>query len=238
MFPDISGAVSSIVSKVPTPGKFTLIPMQYTSKIPTPVGFPYTIPFNPENFTFERGMEFDSCQAPGSQGSMQRFINVRPGTFSLDFIVDGTGASGDKQEVDVEVARLRLLAAVNSDIHRPLFIIAVWGTFFSVCVITNLKVDYTLFRKNGTPLRAKVSMSFADHTPPLLGLLEMNLQSPDLTHFHQVVEGDTLPLICNREYKDPRFYIQVAMVNGKTSPRMINKGERLRFPPLKRNTDA
>jgi phage tail protein X len=59
-----------------------------------------------------------------------------------------------------------------------------------------------------------------------------NKQSPDLTHIRTVIEGDTLPLLCYREYGDSKYYYQVAQVNGLTDFKKLPAGMKLAFPPI------
>ena len=49
----------------------------------------------------------------------------------------------------------------------------------------------------------------------------------------QVVDGDTLPLLCNKIYKDSSYYIQVAKFNGLNKFRNLKPGTKLKFPPLR-----
>ncbi len=56
--------------------------------------------------------------------------------------------------------------------------------------------------------------------------------SPDLTHLVTVRAGDTLPLLCERIYREPGYYLDVARINGLSAFRQLQPGSRLRFPPL------
>ncbi|HMQ46522.1 MAG TPA: hypothetical protein PKA00_04525 [Saprospiraceae bacterium] len=234
MFSDVANGVSSLISLVPFPDKFTFIPLRETDPIPIPSGLPFSLMFNPEQFSEQERYLFNTRQAPGQTGAQQRFLNTAPKSFSFEFTIDGTGGSGEKKEVELSVASFKKVVGFNGDIHRPNFLLAIWGTFISTCVLTSMDVTYTMFRKNGTPLRAKVRVSFAGHTKRLLELLSMNLLSPDLTHFRTVVEGDTLPLLSYKVYESPRYYLEIAKVNGLTSPRQLKRGQELRFPPIEK----
>lgn len=234
MFSDIANGVSSLISLVPFPDKFTFIPLSETDPIPIPSGLPYTLMFNPESFSEQKNHIYDSTQPFGSSAAQQRFNRVRPSSFNIEFIIDGTGASGDKKEVELEVGKFKKMVQLIGEDHRPPYLLAIWGTFFSICVLTQMDVTYTMFRKNGTPLRAKIRASFSGHTKRLLELLQMNLLSPDLTHFRTVLEGDTLPMLSQKAYESPRYYLEIAKVNGLTSPRQLKRGQQLRFPPIEK----
>jgi len=46
-----------------------------------------------------------------------------------------------------------------------------------------------------------------------------------------LLDGDTLPAMCDRLYGDSKYYIAVAAANGLTSFRDIKPGTPLVFPP-------
>ena len=234
MIPSLSGNLSSVMNLVPTPGKMTILPLLKTDPVPIPIGPPYVVMFNPEQYEEGQGYNYDNRQPPGSEGSQLRYINSPPSDFTFDFLIDGTGASGDKREVTVEVLAFKALLQLSSVLHRPSYLLLVWGTFVETCVCSNFRVKYTLFRSNGTPLRATVQASFEKHTPRVLELLKLNLLSPDLTHFRVVKEGDTLPNLSNTIYESPRHYIELAKANDLTSPRRIKRGRELQFPPIEK----
>ena len=206
MIPNATGSLSSVMNLVPLPGKMTFLPLRETTPIPIPSGPPYVVMFNPETLEETQRYQFNDEQPPGSGGAQQRMNRIPPGDFSFEFLIDGTGASGDKREVLAEIIAFKTIVGMNGDLHRPSFLLLIWGTFIETCVCTDFRVKQTMFRANGTPLRAMVSASFKRHTPPLLDLLLSNFMSADLTHFRLVQEGSTLPLMCHHIYESPRFY--------------------------------
>ena len=91
---------------------------------------------------------------------------------------------------------------------------------------------FVLFDLNGEPLRAELSLNFYIYKTIKEVEAEANLNSPDLTHIIEVKAGDTLPNLCNKIYKDPSFYMQVARVNQLSTFCRLKPGMRLVFPPL------
>ncbi|MEM9885306.1 MAG: LysM peptidoglycan-binding domain-containing protein [Bacteroidota bacterium] len=234
MFPNLTGGLSSLLSIVPLPGKMTIIPLKDTAPIPVPAGPPYVVMFNPETISENQAYYYTDEQEPGSGGAVQRFKEVPPKYFSFEFLIDGTGASGDKREVTAEVELFKAAVELKGEFHRPPFLALIYGSFITTCVLTKMDVTYTMFRKNGTPLRAKIKANFVGHTKKLLNLLVSNFLSPDLTRRITTREGDTLPQLCNAVYESPRFYIEAAKANGLTSFRKLNVGQELTFPPIKK----
>lgn len=234
MIPNLNGNLSSVMNLVPLPGKMTILPLKEVGPIPIPTGLPYTVMFNPDSFQESQTLNYNEKQPQGSTGPIQRFLNIAASEISFEFLIDGTGASGEKREVTTEILAFKTRVGLNGLVHRPDFLLLAWGTFIYLCVCTNYSIKYTQFRTNGTPLRASISATFRKHLPKIIGKLEANLSSPDLSHFRTVNEGDDLPNLCYDIYDSPRFYLEVARANDLISFRPLLKGARLRFPPIEK----
>ncbi len=210
----------------------------------------FELPINPEQFSQQFKIVYNRQQAQGSQHDDPSYTFTRPQELKLDFILDGTGVIPDKQhpgkfhrDVVGQLQKFfRLTYTMNPATHKPNFLRLLWGDFsfgygkehgFS-CTLSDLQVSYTLFASNGTPLRAKLSATFASYTERELRLREENKQSPDLTHLRKVIAGDTLPLMTYRIYDDPSYYLQVAKVNGLVNFRRLATNTDLKFPPLEK----
>lgn len=213
--------------------KVTILGFIGSDILPTGIPFSmYTAMFNPEQLATSKTIQYDCSQAMGSQGSQLRYSHTPPRVVNLDFLIDGTGATGESREVLADIALFRLTTGFLGDLHRPSYLMLNWGTFVFNCVLTKMDVKYTLFRPNGTPLRATISASFKEHTPSLLQSLLNNLSSPDLTHERTIKAGDTLPLMTYNIYKDPRYYLEIAKANDLDNFRELPEGEQLKFPPI------
>ncbi len=229
-----TGALSGLMNLVPTPGKLTILPLRELDPIPMPSGPPYIAMFNPDQYSIEERSNYHDKCAPGSSSGEQNFNRVEPREFTFEFLVDGTGASGEQREVVAEILLFKIVTGFSGDLHRPNYLLLAWGTFIATAVLTRMNVKYTLFRDNGTPLRATISATFREHTPRITALLKMNLFSSDLTHRRMAVEGDTLPNLSQMIYRSTRFYLEVARANDMTSFRRLKPGTELYFPPLQK----
>ena len=116
--------------------------------------------------------------------------------------------------------------------HEPQVVTVIWGTFNFQGRLSSLKLNYTLFKPDGSPLRAKVQLSFTGYIPVDKQNKKAQNSSPDLTHIIEIKAGDTLPLLCHQIYKDSSYHIEVARHNNLTSFREIKPGTRIYFPPL------
>lgn len=230
-----SEAISNVVSQlnvVPQADKLTIIPMSEIGPVPVPSGLPYVTQFAPEKYdTMEQqtvlrllmaGNHEPESQYGGSQGE----------DFSFEVVIDATGAGGSKRDVDSDLSALQSATGYNGSLHQINFLTIVWGKFIRTAVLRGLTVKYTLFKPDGTPLRATVTLQFRKHVPRLISLLQARLSSPDLTQERIVRRGDRLDLLCQRHYRDQRHYLSVAQANNLTSFRFLAEGAELVLPPI------
>lgn len=204
-------------------------------------GRPFTVWINPATYSHDYTIDYADRQAPGSNGPSPEFNRVGQECISFELVFDATGvipppipgtpipADGVAGLIDTFVA---LVATVNGSIHRPNYIKLSWAQLQFQCVLTKLNITYSLFKPNGTPIRAKAQVTFQSFTSESQLAAEANLTSPDLTHLVTVLAGDTLPALCHRIYGSSTYYIQVARFNGLADFRRLIPGHRLVFPPL------
>jgi nucleoid-associated protein YgaU len=96
-------------------------------------------------------------------------------------------------------------------------------------VITQLNCTYTVFRKDGTPVQAKVDLTIegADY-------LEMGKNPTshaiDSRRVHTVVEGETLASVAYRELGRPAYWRAIAEMNDIDDPLRVPAGTALFIP--------
>ena len=206
------------------------------------VGAPYTVMINPEKYSHGFQICYNDVQAQGSPGGTPQFNKIPSDTVSFELVFDGTGVVptplpgvipwGEDGIADQIAAFKNLVFTYNGNIHSPNYLKLVWGKLLFKCRLTKLDVSYTLFKPDGTPLRARANASFKGFNDEVELQLQANKTSPDLSHVLTVKAGDTLPLMCDDVYGRSDYYIQVARVNGLADFRRIKIGTQLLFPPL------
>jgi len=220
----------------------------------------FEVQINPSQFKKSYKIAYASENTPGQEGQPARFRLVEPQRLDLDFIVDGTGvvsndldvaegmlgtaeaigASLSEQEtssyVTDKVEQLKtVMYDYEGEVHRPPFVKVIWGDELFEGVLVNLDITYTLFQPDGTPLRAKVSLSCREQVPQPKQSRRRQDSSPDLTHVRTINEDDSIHLMTYKIYDDPRYYLEVAKANGLTNFRSLKTGEKLIFPPFEKN---
>ncbi len=203
----------------------------------------FSTTINPEKYSHNFKISYSGGKptdpAPlGLPSKTPRYAGTDPETLSFDLIIDGTGVVPETSGKTVagQIDALKEIAyTYNGEIHEPNVVLITWGSgltsFFGR--LNSLNIDYTLFRATGEALRAKLSLSFMGYDTPIEGALESNKSSPDMTHLVTVRAGDTLPLLCQRIYRDPSRYLKVARDNGLDGFRELVPGRELIFKPIR-----
>jgi len=194
----------------------------------------YVFVFNPATFKDDNSVVFVKKGTPmGANGRSAKFNKAGPKKLHFQFILDGTGALGNVEDVSTQIKKLKDLAfAYNGDIHEPNYLKLYKGKLLFEGRLEKLNVNYTLFDYDGKPLRGMVSVGFVEHVDAARLALKARKNSPDLTHLRTVKAGDTLPLMCHKIYGDSKYYLEVAKVNNLMSFRSIEPGLKIYFPPI------
>ena len=228
-------------------GKFQKVTIRAYSnkKLTKATGDEFVLPVNPDSYAENYKVDYDAKQGQGNQGTNPRFKSSAPLERKLEFIIDGTKTiegyvypvdTANQPIVDVRKQIKKLIDTVykmNGDIHKPNYLKIAWDQDFTFsCILTDLNINYTLFKPNGNPLRAKISTTFLNYLEAERRAREEDKKSPDLTSVRRVSITDSLPLTTFEVYGDASLYIQVAKANNLTSIRNIDAANQLVFPPL------
>lgn len=238
VFNQVGSGLDVLMNLVPLPGQLTIIPVKQYKPIPKPNGAPFFAMFNPEKWNKKYGQKFNEAQPSGQAKPALKFKQVDAPELSFELLLDGTGASGEKREVTALIQTLKRTTFFNGNEHRPNKLFIIWGYFIFQGVLKNLDINYTLFRPNGTPLRAKLNLTFKEDHEKLSSLMELDFRSADLTHVRILKEDERLDQITAAIYDTPRYHLQVAQANGLTTFRQPLTGQKLEFPPVENPSNA
>lgn len=128
------------------------------------IGDPFVAMISPDTFERSFSFQYGGNKLAKDQSTEGKHISTDPVSYSFTLVIDGTGIVGENYN-DVN-AQLNALMAVlfSSDndlgIYTPHHVaITYCGEVFD-CTVTSFKISYTLFNKDGKPLRAKVACGF------------------------------------------------------------------------------
>ncbi|HKK29094.1 MAG TPA: hypothetical protein VKA18_01715 [Alphaproteobacteria bacterium] len=230
--------------------KLTILPFDDSQTIQAgpPSGPPFTAQFNPETYTDTTEVELAPTEpAHGDAGQEAKFKAIKPKQWTLDLLIDGTGYSpappplgaldsavpSSGLSVVAQIELFKQVTGFSGNVHRPRYLMLVWGKLVATCVLESFSVAYKLFTPEGLPLRAVISATFKEHKDSVQGELEKNLSSPDIQHAHVVRSGEHLTNVVQSVYKMPDHYISIAEANGLHTVRQVAAGSTLFLPPLR-----
>ncbi|BFM43843.1 peptidoglycan-binding protein [Flavobacterium sp. CFS9] len=196
---------------------------------------------NPEKYTYHYKIETDDTQASGTSTVSPKFNKKLPEDLELDFVFDRSGVingykSTDDGIIDDIEKFKKVILDYNGDEHKPNYLMISWGTLLFKGALTEMEIEFKLFKPDGTPIRAIAKAKFQGFVEDNLRAARENNKSPDLTHYRIVKEGDTLPLMTYHIYGDSKYYLEVAKVNNIINFRKLKTGQKLFFPPLQKQS--
>lgn len=193
--------------------------------------------FNPKEFSISKSASWErSGQRGATTAAMPQFTGSEPATLSVEIFLDGT----EEQNPTVAAKIRKLLdavtplqATVNDNNPSPPWVIFGWGRFLSfVAILKQVSARYTMFRSDGTPLRATATLTLEEvpTTPPP----RQNPTSGALaaSRSHTVIAGDTLHSIAYAEYSDPARWRDLAEANAIDDPMRLTPGTPVLVPNL------
>jgi Contractile injection system tube protein/LysM domain len=228
-----------------TLAKLEIIPRSRPNKPPSKLE-KITITFNPESYSITKPVTW---QTPGNSTAAntetQRFLNA-PGlgfsgggsrilTFQKLFF-DVTEPIDGKPYDDVRKLTNKIVALtrIERNTGEPPICELFWGgappgsDFPFTGVVTNLVQNFTLFRRDGKPVRADLTLTFTEYIEPLDDQRETD---PELTT-RVVQRGDTLASIAAELYGDPTRWRIIAAANQLDDPRNLVIGRLLSIPDV------
>lgn len=197
----------------------------------------FVLPINPEQYEQSFKIEQDDEPAQGAQGVEGRYKSSGPEEMSLDFVLDGTdtayGYALAGRSVQTQLQSLKkTVYDLDGEIHQPPYLKLLWKDLAFYCTLSEMKVTYTLFDAEGSPIRAKVNCTFVQYKETERRVREEGKSSPDLTHTRLIKDQENLPLLTHKIYGSPDYYLEVALANDLTNFRSISAGTTLAFYPL------
>lgn len=196
------------------------------------------LPINPEKVKLGKGIRYAEDKQLGSLNGSNVYVRYQPETLFFECLLDMTNAMEDADEkkpvhdlVDQLEARLY---DYNTEGHRPSFVKVEYGdiTFFGQ--LKTLDTEYTLFDKDGLPLRAELKVTLTGYCSQKEEKKHFSKHSPDVSRLVTLKEGQTLAALCYEIYGDALLVGQVARFNNLNGYRSIPAGTELLMPMLKK----
>lgn len=197
--------------------------------------------FNPTDYTISKQSNWKETGGKGKAVPELEFSGGKPATLKMKLYFDTTKPH-ELVEVGSDVRDLtnKLWDLVQISEHRrnptnqkgePPQCEFRWGTTWNfTAVITNLTQKFTMFKGDGTPVRATVDVTFKqvkdDTTYPFQN--PTSRSEPRRTRVVQA--GDRLDLIAFEEFGDSGRWYDLALANDLEDPMLLQSGQILVIP--------
>lgn len=196
--------------------------------------------FNPEEYTLDRSNNLAQSAVPGLSGPIVQFVSGGQQTLAMDLFLDtfeehrlgSRVLARAGEDVRVLAGRITGLMDIDPTTHAPPVLLFTWGTLSFTCLLARAQQRFTMFLSDGTPVRARLSVTFDEFRDVELEARQVKRETADYTKVHQVVQGDTLPVLAARHYGDARVWRPIALRNELDDPRRLELGARLVVPQL------
>lgn len=191
--------------------------------------------FNPFEYTVTKTNTYKQERQNRSDVPGFEFEKAGPQALKLTLIFDTY-----ESDEDVSLTTNRLWKLMESKTRRegnrnrkvpPPEVAFEWGVFRFVAVITNMTQRFTLFKPDGTPVRASVEVTFTQHKD----LEDYPSQNPtsgggDIDRVWRVTAGDRLDTIAYAVYGDASRWRAIADYNHLADPLTLRAGQQLIIP--------
>ncbi len=203
-------------------------------------GKSYPVLFNPEEYTVNRDNNFAQVAVPGLQAPLLQFIHGNMQTLEMELLVDsyeshsvnGKAINAANSDVRLLTNQITGLLDINPETHAPPVLLFTWGSLSFTCVLAKAAQRFIMFRPDGVPVRARITVAFHEFTNADLEPKEIKRETGDFTKTYTVAQGDTLSGIAANLYQDPAMWRPIAMANQIDNPRQVATGQQLMIPRL------
>lgn len=196
--------------------------------------------FNPEEYTVSKGVNFAQTGVPGLSAPIIQFVSGAMQTLEMELLLDtfeehregSRTLNQAREDVRPQVRRVTDLMNIEPSTHAPPVLLFTWASLSFTCVLAQARQRYTMFLPDGTPVRARLSVTFNEFRNVELEAREIKRETADYSKLHEVSQGESLSTIAWRSYGNPALWRPIALRNGIDDPRTLVVGARLVIPQL------
>jgi hypothetical protein len=198
----------------------------------------FQVLFNPAEYTLDDANSWEEQPREGRKPELQ-FTGQALKTLSMELFLDTYEQGEDVRTHTGKVARLLRVGPSDSDGKRPPVCELSWGPqdpgagdFPFVGVLESLKQQFVLFLADGTPVRARLSVSFKEFRSPEEHEQEQTRRGSFPAQTHTVRAGETLSGIAAERWRRPELWRLIAETNRIDDPRRLDPGRLLTVPAI------
>ncbi|AWK41564.1 MULTISPECIES: hypothetical protein [Photorhabdus] len=155
--------------------------------------------YNPDAIQLDYQTHYQQDESVNHTRKSSHYVSSPPAGLSLVLLFDAS-MPGNNIPVETQLTTLKALCAVDPSTHVPHFLKIKWGKMrwenksYFAGRASGLTINYTLFDRDATPLRASATLSLVADESFVIQATEQQLKSPPVTTV-SVTDMLTLPLI-------------------------------------------
>jgi Contractile injection system tube protein len=193
-----------------------------------------TCTFNPREYTISKSSTWHKTPAKGAKSAPKpEFVGANPRTMQVELFFDAWESPGDvsKQVNTLLEWTNPTKKSIADNKPNPPIVVFHWGKneFFDAYV-KQVSAKYTMFRPDGTPVRATATVGF-EEVPADPAKTNPSSGGEPGKRTHVVRDGDSVHSIAYAEYGDAALWRGVAAVNEIDDPFRLRLGATLLIPP-------
>ena len=189
--------------------------------------------FIPEEYTINKDNNFASQAIPGLSGPLLQFVHGNMRTLEMELFFDTYDTKSlPKRDVRDETNRVVKLTTIDPELHAPPILRVSWASLQFRCVLARVSQKFIMFADDGTPVRARLNVTFNEFIDAEREAKEVARQTANFSKVYVVTQGETLSMIAAKLYDNAQSWRPIAIVNDISDPRSLFPGQALRIPAL------
>jgi nucleoid-associated protein YgaU len=193
--------------------------------------------FRPKEYTLTKQNKWEPGKVKGKSVPPLEFKGGGPASLTMELFFDTYEADQDVRKYTNKIWELMAIDSALTDRStakgRPPLCQFQWGPVISFkAVITNINQKFTMFKSDGTPIRATLQVTFQEAEESKAYPFQNPTSSSKPGYKVRVVkEGETIDWIAFEEYGDSSLWRHIAETNNLEDPLKIQAGQALSIAP-------
>ncbi len=196
--------------------------------------------FNPEEYSLNKDINYSQAGVPGLSAPILQFVHGNMQTLEMELFLDTYEAHRNGSRTlnaagaDVRTLTRKITDLMNIDAttHAPPVLLFTWASLTFTCVLARANQRFVMFLADGTPVRARIQVSFHEFRNVEMEAKEIKRETGDFSKLHTVAQGETLSGIATEVYGDPTLWRPIGVANQVENPRKLAVGMQLSIPQL------
>jgi len=183
--------------------------------------------YNPEEYRLEQGNNFAEVGIPGLNAPPMQYVRGKARTLSMDLFFD-TFEKQPPEDVRRHSGRVVALLDKLPQTGAPPILLFTMGPFTFECVLVDISQRFTMFHRDGTPVRATLTTRFQEFIRVQVEVEHGLFIGPPT--LHNIASSQTVSDIAFAYLGDPRRWREVAEANSVDDPFHLQEGQAIVIP--------